>query len=420
MGDQSPTESGGPSLERLRENPGTVSAAGFVEAVADPDVPISVATTAFGTVLREGEIDPADAAATLSESLTDRSHGNRVGVAELLAVLATESPGALLPHADTLIETVMENEPGGTELASVLPVLARADPDAMLARADDIVALLEANLPAVRLGATGTLVVLATDRPDALTGYAPDLVALLGRDEPTLGETADRVAEGRPRTPETLREQLSETRKQLYASREGAALVLHDLAVAEPETVAPHADALAGVIDGAVFDRIRALVLETLARVARDRPEAVVGVRAVAVEELTVEGADEAQESAARLLATLAETHGESVATALQEGDAVSVLATLLDARGVDESMAGSLNEGGDSSADTAGDVGPIPGDKAEDRGVRTHAASLLVALSEHAPTACTTAREELEAAADGDDPEIRELAGTAIERLEG
>lgn len=317
---------------KVRETPAAVSARTFVESAADPAVSANELEEAFREAVQADVVDAADAAATLLEVLTGDRYETQTIVAPLLAVLAAERPAALAGSTADLVAVAAENELVVDDVAASFPALARAEPQAVLAHVDAVVALLESDLVPVRHAAIGTLVVLSEHHPERLTGYAADVVALLARDPPALGESIDGVQTDQPRVPESMHEQLTATNFQIRAVREGAAVVLYDLAAADPGTVVEFVDELAEVVTDSTSPQVRELVLDALELVAVAYPDDVVAVsRTAAVQ--TAERSDPedpTRASAARLLATVARTQEAAVADAIREADAVTGLANVL------------------------------------------------------------------------------------------
>lgn len=329
-------------LARVRETPADVGVRTFVDAASDPAVPTEELVETFREALREGVVDPEDATRALIDVLTGDQYETQTMVAPLLPVLAAEQPDALAGSTAELVDVAGANDLVVDDVAACFPALAGADPEAVLAHVDEIVALLDSDLTSVRHEAVGTLVVLSETRPERLTDYAPDVVALLTRAWPDLGESIDGVETDQPRVPESMHKQLTATQFQVHAVREGAAIVLYDLAATDPGTVVQFVEELDTVLEETTSPQVRELVLDALELVAREYPDDVAEVRRTAAahpaESSTPD--DPARGSAARLLATLARTQEAAVADAIAEADAVAGLADLLAGAETDDRVA--------------------------------------------------------------------------------
>jgi hypothetical protein len=373
------------SLAELRESSVDARPVAFVGAVSDPGVPMPELESVFREALHDGALDPEAAAATLVETLEGDQYEKHAGVAQLLGILSTAEPNALAPFVDRIVSLIEGDHLAADELAASLPPIAGTDPESVLPHADRVATLLESDLPTARHAAVATFAALTTSRAERIARLAPDLVAVLVRDQPDLGGSIAGVAESRPRTPDTLAQTLTETRKRVNEIREGAALATYDIAADCSGAIAPHVDDLCEALETAISGRVRALIFATLTEVASDRPDAVLDVRATAVTELSGSG-DEVTRAAARLLSVLTDADERAVADSLREDDAISELADAV------------------SSSDEKS---------------RIVAASLFVTLARHEPAACAAAKETLEKAAETDENEtVRSHAGEALDHL--
>lgn len=389
MTDEHGSEAHSDLLAHVRSDPTSLDETVLVDAISDPSVPIEELTEALRIALRDDGIDANEAAATLVDVVSGEEYAKHPAAGRLLRVVGEERPDALSPYAEVVVRTATESDLASDEAAACLPALGAREPDTILPYLDNIGPLLDSEVPTIRHGAVGALVALSADHPSRVAAFVPALVDVVREGRTDLGESIGDPFTDRQMVPESLDRQLAAEHRRDSTIREGAALVLCSVADAEPEALLPAVRDLGRALETNADPHVRRHVLDGLELVADERPSAVIEVHKAAVAQLpeTDVAADAVRGSAAALLTTLAETHGETIASTVRETEgAVAGLRETLD------------------------------GDKPADRAA---VASLLAALGRCDRQICADAADELETVARSDDDgETREAAASAVSHL--